>query len=61
MNHAPADYVNTGFKYEAAQHPDTAKQHAQRLRAMLTSERPEDQAEARRLIEQGRQEARGRR
>lgn len=60
MNHAPADYVNTGFKYEQATHPDTAKQYAQRLRAMLDSEFIEDRAEARRLIEQGRQEARGR-
>jgi hypothetical protein len=60
MNHAPADYVNTGYKYERAAHPDTAKQHAQRLRAMLTSERPEELIECRRLIEQGRQEARGR-
>ncbi len=60
MNHTPADYVSIGYKYERATHPDTAKQHAQRLRAMLTSERPEDQPEARRLIEQGRSEARGR-
>lgn len=60
MNHAPAEYVNTGYKYEKATGADTAKQHAQRLRAMLTSETPEDQTEARRLIEQGRQEARGR-
>ena len=59
MNHAPADYINTGFKYERAAHPDTAKQYAQQLQAMLDSEFIEDRAEARRLIEQGRQEARG--
>lgn len=45
---------------ERATHPDTAKQHARQLRAMLDSERPEDQTEARRLIDQGRKEARGR-
>ena len=60
MNHAPADYVNAGFKYESARSLDAARAQAYRIRAMLTSETPEDQAEARALIEQGRKEARGR-
>ena len=60
MNHAPADYVNAGFKYERAQSLDAARAQAQRIRAMLSSESVEDQTEARRLIEQGRSEARGR-
>lgn len=60
MNHAPADYINTGHKYERTTHPDTAKQHARQLRAMLASEKPEHVPEARALIERGRQEARGR-
>ena len=60
MNHAPADYVNTGHKYEKAQSLEKAREHAQRIRAMLASEAPKDQAEARALVERGRSEARGR-
>jgi hypothetical protein len=60
MNHTPADYVNAGYKYESARSPDAARAVAHKIRAMLTSETPEDQTEARALIEQGRSEARGR-
>jgi hypothetical protein len=60
MNHPEADYVRAGFRYESAQGPDRARAEAQRIRAMLTSETPDDQTEARRLIDQGRQEARSR-
>ena len=60
MNHAPADYVNAGYRFEKAQNPDAARAQAHKIRAMLTSETPEDQTEARALIEQGRSEARGR-
>jgi hypothetical protein len=59
MNHTEAEYIAQGYKYERASNPDKARAVAQYLRAMLTSERPEDQTEARRLIEQGRAEARG--
>jgi hypothetical protein len=59
MNHTEAEYINAGYKYECASNPDKARAVAQYLRAMLSSERPEDQTEARRLIEQGRAEARG--
>ena len=59
MNHAENDYVNAGYKYERAQSLDAARAQAQRIRAMLSSESVEDQTEARRLIEQGRTEARG--
>ena len=59
MNHAPADYVNAGYRYEAARSLDAARAVAHKIRAMLTSETPEDQTEARALIEQGRSEARG--
>lgn len=52
MNHTEADYINAGHRFELGQIP------AQTLRTMLESERIEDQAEARRLIEQGRAEAR---
>lgn len=60
MNHAPADYVTAGYKYEKAKSLDAARAQAQHIRAMLSSETPHDQTEARALIEQGRSEARGR-
>lgn len=58
MNHTESAYIDAGYKFEKAQSPDRARAVAQTLRAMLTSETPEDQTEARRLIEQGRAEAR---
>jgi hypothetical protein len=59
MNHAEADYINTGAAYERAT-PDRAQAIAYKLRAMLSSERPEDQTYARTLIEKGRADARSR-
>lgn len=58
MNHTEADYIRAGYKYESAPNLDRSRAQAQHIRAMLSSETPEDQTEARRLIEQGRQEAR---
>ena len=58
MNHTEAEYINAGHRYERASNPDKARAVAQHLRAMLSSERPEDQTEARALIERGRAEAR---
>jgi len=55
MNYTESDYIAAGFRYERARQSIA---EAQRLRVMLESETPDDQAEARRLIEQGRQEAR---
>lgn len=52
MNYTEADYINAGYRFELGKTP------AQTLRTMLESERIEDQADARRLIEQGRAEAR---
>jgi len=52
MNHTEADYINAGYAYEKG------KKAGESLRAMLEKERPDDRAEARKLIEQGRQEAR---
>ena len=60
MNHTEADYINAGAAYERASNPDKARAVAQRLRAMLSSERPEDQTYARTLIEKGRADARPR-
>ena len=52
MKHTEADYINAGYAYEQG------KKAGESLRAMLEQETPDDRAEARRLIEQGRQEAR---
>lgn len=52
MKHTEADYINAGYAYEQG------KKAGESLRAMLEKETPDDRAEARRLIEQGRQEAR---
>jgi len=58
VNHPESDYIRAGFKYESAPNLDRSRAEAQHIRAMLMSETPDDQSEARRLIEQGRQEAR---
>lgn len=58
MNHTESAYIEAGRKYERASNADKARAAAQLIRAMLTSETPHDQTEARRLIEQGRTEAR---
>ncbi len=52
MNYTEADYINAGHRFELGQIP------AQSLRMMLESETLDFRAEARRLIEQGRAEAR---
>lgn len=52
MNHPEHQYIEAGYRYEQGKTgPDT-------LRRMIESEQIEDRAEARRLIEQGRREAR---
>ena len=58
MNHPEADYIQAGYKYEKAITPAAAAARAQAIRVMLESEDIDDHAEARRLIEQGRREAR---
>jgi hypothetical protein len=52
MQHTEAAYINAGFNYEQGKTP------AETLRKMIESEHHTDKPEARRLIEQGRQEAR---
>ena len=59
MNHTESEYVNEGARYERAHSTESARAIAYKLRAMLSSERPEDQSYARELIEKGRKEARG--
>ena len=58
MNHTESEYINEGARYERATSTEGARAIAYKLRAMLSSERPEDQSYARELIEQGRKEAR---
>ena len=59
MIHSEHEYHLAGYRYERAASPNAAAAAAQAIRVMLESERIDDHAEARRLIEQGRQEARG--
>lgn len=58
MNHPEADYINAGARYQRAKTPAQTIAQAGTLRRMLESERIDDRAEARRLIETGRAEAR---
>lgn len=58
MKHTEHDYHEAGYRYEAASSPASARARAEVIRHMLSDEAPEDQTEARRLIDQGRQEAR---
>jgi len=52
MNYTESEYINAGYRFELDQIP------AQSLRMMLESETLDFRAETRRLIEQGRAEAR---
>ena len=52
MTHTEAAYIRAGYQYERG------KTTADHIRAMLESEHLNDKPEARRLIEQGRTEAR---
>jgi len=55
MNYAPVDYITAGYNYEKAA---TSTAQAIIIRRMLESEQIDERAEARYLIEQGREEAR---
>jgi len=52
MRHTEADYINAGYLYEKG------KKVGETLRQMLENEKLEDRTEARKLIDQGRTEAR---
>jgi len=52
MNHTERDYIQAGFDYERG------RIQADILRMMIESEHVSDRQEARRLIDQGRAEAR---
>jgi len=58
MTYTESEYIQAGQRYEAAATTDATRARAEVLRQMLMRESIDDQAEARRLIEQGRSEAR---
>ena len=58
MKHTEHDYIEAGYRVEKAKTPSAYTAETQRIRVMLEAERIDDHAEARRLIETGRQEAR---
>ena len=58
MTHTEAAYINAGHRYERATTPGQVAAASQIIRTLLEAEKPHDQTEGRRLIEQGRQEAR---
>lgn len=58
MKHAEADYLNAGYKYERASSPEAGQAAAHAIRTLMESEAIHDRAEARYLVERGRQEAR---
>jgi len=57
MTHTENDYITAGYNYELAA-PQRAAGIAETIRHMLESEHVNDKPEARRLIDQGRAEAR---
>jgi len=59
MKHAEAQYIGLGFKYEQAKSPEAGQAVAQAIRTLIEGERIEDRADARYLVDRGRQEARG--
>lgn len=58
MKHAQSDYINAGYRYQQANHPDKAREVAAGIRRMLNRESAEDQVDARYFVERGRKEAR---
>lgn len=58
MKHAEVQYISLGFKYERAQSPEAGTAVAQAIRSLIEAERIDDRAEARYLVDRGRQEAR---
>lgn len=57
MKQPEAKYITAGYKYQLAD-PQRAAGIAEHIRHMLDQEHPHDRPEARRLIDQGRDEAR---
>jgi len=58
MKYPEAAYINAGHAYERAKTPAATQARAQAIRTMLEAEKIDDRAEARKLVDTGRQEAR---
>ena len=58
MKQTERAYIQAGYTYERATTPNKGQAIAQTIRAMLDAEHHSDRTECRRLIEQGRAEAR---
>jgi len=58
MNYTEHEYIQAGYMYEKAKTGDQARARAEVIRLMIESERIEDRAQARHLVEQGRKDAR---
>ena len=58
MKHAEAQYITLGYKYEKAKSPEAGQAAAQAIRSLMEQEAIDDRADARYLIERGREEAR---
>ena len=58
MKHTEHDYIAAGRRIEKAASPQAFAAQAQAVRAMLELEHPDDRAEARRLVDRGRQDYR---
>lgn len=56
MIHPEAHYIEAGYRYERISVPANRIKRAQQLQNMIAAEAPEDQAQARQLIQRGRQE-----
>lgn len=59
MKHPEAEYLNLGYQLEKAPNSSRERQILVALREKMEQEDIEDRGEARRLVERGRQEARG--
>ena len=58
MTYPESIYIKSGYLYENAKTPDSAKSIARTIRLMLDAEHPDDRQYCRKLVERGRQEAR---
>lgn len=60
MKHPEAKYIDLGYKYESARSVEAGTALARTIRGLIESEHIDDRAEARHLVDRGRQEARER-
>ena len=58
MKHTEHAYIEAGYRYAKAKNEHERIQRARLIRLMLESERIDDRAHARYLVEQGRKDAR---